>query len=167
MEDPPEVVLNPLRRPLVAALALYVGDRGVGGELAQDALARALVNWPRVAAAANPGAYVYRIGFNLARSRFRRLAAERHAHVRLAGRRATVAVDGPETASPTALAVRQAVEALPPRYRQVVACRFLADLSVADTALAMRCAEGTVKSLTAKALAQLPGAGLEELVLDG
>ncbi len=56
--------------------------------------------------------------------------------------------------------------ALPPRQRQVVAARFYADLSVTDTAVAMGCAEGTVKSLTSKALANLRTQGLVEVITD-
>jgi DNA-directed RNA polymerase specialized sigma24 family protein len=37
----------------------------------------------------------------------------------------------------------------------VVVLRFFADLSIADTALALRCSEGTVKSYTNRALTRL------------
>ncbi|WP_370325323.1 RNA polymerase sigma factor [Euzebya sp.] len=164
MEETPDAVLAPLARPLVAAVTLYVGDRGVAEELAQEAMARALVDWSRVRARDRPEAWVYRVAFNLARSRWRRRGAERRAYARH-GATGDASVDhGPQTT--TAVVVREAVAALPPRYRQVVACRYLADLSVADTAVAMGCAEGTVKSLTYKALATLRDVGLEEVVLD-
>lgn len=60
----------------------------------------------------------------------------------------------------TAIAVRQAVADLPPRQRQAILCRFYGQLSVAETAASMRCAEGTVKALTHQAIANLRGAGL-------
>jgi RNA polymerase sigma factor (sigma-70 family) len=44
---------------------------------------------------------------------------------------------------------------LPARQRAVVVLRFLADLSTADVADALRCAEGTVKSTLHSALAHL------------
>lgn len=164
MEATPDAVLEPLLRPLVAAVAVYVGDRGVAEELAQEAMARALVDWSRVRERDRPEAWVYRVAFNLARSRWRRRGAERRAYARH-GVAGDASVDhGPVTT--TAVVVREAVAALPPRYRQVVACRYLADLSVADTAVAMGCAEGTVKSLTHKALAALRDTGLDEVVLD-
>lgn len=156
-------MLAPLRRPLVAALAAYVGDRAVAEDLAQEALARAVLDWPRVASKDSPRAWVYRVAFNLARSRWRRRAAERRAYAKVGVD--PDSVDSSEEVTTTALAVRTAVEGLSPRYRQVVACRYLADLSVADTAVVMGCAEGTVKSLTHKALAVLR-AGLEEVALD-
>jgi RNA polymerase sigma-70 factor (ECF subfamily) len=47
------------------------------------------------------------------------------------------------------------LERLPPRQREAVACRFLRGLSIADTAAAMECAEGTVKATVFAALANL------------
>ena len=104
------------------------------------------------------------MAFNLARSRWRRRAAGRRAYARVGLREDRVA--GREDVSPMVLAVRAAVATLPPRYRQVIVCRFLADLAVAETSVVMGCAERTVKSLTHKALVALRGAGLEEVVRD-
>jgi RNA polymerase sigma factor (sigma-70 family) len=53
------------------------------------------------------------------------------------------------------LAVRAAVASLPPRQRAVLVLRYFDDLSVADAAAALDCAEGTVKSLTHQAIAAL------------
>ena len=48
-----------------------------------------------------------------------------------------------------------AIEALPPRQREVVACRFILHMSVRQTAQAMGCAEGTVKATVSAALAAM------------
>ena len=49
----------------------------------------------------------------------------------------------------------QALRALPARQRACVVLRYFDDLSVADTAAALGCTEGTVKSQTSRALASL------------
>ena len=51
--------------------------------------------------------------------------------------------------------VLAAVRRLPPRQRAVIALRYLADLTEAQTAAAMRCSTGTVKGYSARALAAL------------
>jgi DNA-directed RNA polymerase specialized sigma24 family protein len=48
------------------------GDLGLAEDLAQTALSRACVAWPRVRRAADPDAYIRKIMINSNRSRFRR-----------------------------------------------------------------------------------------------
>ncbi len=48
-----------------------------------------------------------------------------------------------------------AIKALPPRQGEVIACRYLRQMSVRETAAAMDCAEGTVKAAVSAALASL------------
>ena len=62
--------------------------------------------------------------------------------------------DPPETDERLGRLAR-AVEALPDRQREAIACRFLRGMSVAETARAMGCAEGTVKATVFKAVANL------------
>lgn len=49
----------------------------------------------------------------------------------------------------------EAIEELPARQREAIICRFLQGMSVAETARAMGCAEGTVKATVFKAVASL------------
>ena len=51
--------------------------------------------------------------------------------------------------------VRAALDSLPPRYREVVSCRYLLDLSEAETAQVLGIARGTVKSRLSRALDRL------------
>lgn len=151
---------NRTRTRLVGALSLYLGDPGVAEELANDALLRAVDLWEQVREMASPDGWVYAVSFNLARSRYRRLAAERRAHARLGHRPdSTVHHDHAE-----AVEVRAALGRLPRRQRQAVVCRYFLDLSAADTAVAMRCSVGTVKVHLRTALASLreSGLGLDE-----
>ncbi|MGI8867777.1 MAG: sigma-70 family RNA polymerase sigma factor [Mycobacteriales bacterium] len=55
----------------------------------------------------------------------------------------------------TALVVRQALAALPPRQRSIVVMRYLDDLTEAQTAKALGCSIGTIKSQNARALQSL------------
>jgi RNA polymerase sigma-70 factor (sigma-E family) len=49
----------------------------------------------------------------------------------------------------------RALRSLPPRQRVTLICRYYEGLDVAETAVVMRCSEGTVKSQTARGLAAL------------
>lgn len=149
-----------LRPALVGTLSLYCGDAEVAEELAQDTLARAWDRWPQVRTMTSPEAWAYRVALNLANSHYRRRAAERRARGRSTVPR--LASEDPDTAD--AVAVRQAVAALPPRQRAVLVLRYFSDVSVAQTAQLMGCAEGTVKALTHQAIAGLRAAvGTAEL----
>lgn len=147
------------------ALALFTGDRRLAEELAQEAFVRTCQHWETVRTLDAPGAWVHRVGINLAISRARR----RRTELRIVQQQGAVA----PTASAGADAgladevVRAAVAALPADERAVVVLRFHADLSVADTASALGVPEGTVKTRTRRALGRLRGAGLaatDELV---
>lgn len=150
----PAAFCSEMRAGLVGALALYCGDRGVAEELAQEALVRVWERWERIA---SPRAFTYRVAFNLARSSLRRRRAERRAHVRLQSRVHTVA-DLHDNA--TALAVKEAVRALPERQRTAIVARYYADMTVAEASVAMGCAHGTVKALTSQAITNLRRSGI-------
>lgn len=138
-------------RRLVRLLTLHAGSADVAQELAQEAMIRLCQHWPRVRTMDDPVAWLTRVAINLSTSRLRRRAAERRALGR--GFREPETVDPPNTE--TNLLVRQAVAGLPRRQRTALLLRFFADYSVSDTAALMGCAEGTVKSLTSKALQAL------------
>ena len=136
---------------LVGLLALYTGDRAVGEDLAQEVLLRAHQQWPRVRQMASPHAWLSSVGINLARSWWRRRYAEQRAYRRHGAGPAQVTEPEPSDV----VAIRRAVAALPPRQRAALVLRYYGDLSQAQTAEALGCAEGTVKSLTHKAVATL------------
>jgi RNA polymerase sigma-70 factor (sigma-E family) len=60
------------------------------------------------------------------------------------------------------LVLLQALAQVPPRQRAVLVLRYWADLSIADTAAALDCAPGTVKSQAAKGLQALRELLIEE-----
>ena len=63
--------------------------------------------------------------------------------------------DGPIASRDEIDRLAAALAALPARQREAVACRFLRQMSVKDTAKAMGCAEGTVKAAVFAALENL------------
>ncbi len=138
---------------LVGALSLYCGDAAIAEELAQEALARAYRDWKKVSQLDNPEGWVYRTAFNVAHSHFRRRTAERRANDR--ARTQAIASFETSDAAADAVALRSAVARLPRRQRTAVVLRFFADFSVAEVARLMECPDGTVKTLTRKALSVL------------
>ena len=127
------------------ALAVALGDRDLAVDATDEAMARAYPRWSTLAAYDNPGAWVYRVGLNWARSHRRRLAR------RLPWSQPTDELPAP-VADP---AVRDALLALPLKLRSVVVCRLLLDWSVDDTATALGVRPGTVQSRLHRALRTL------------
>jgi RNA polymerase sigma-70 factor (sigma-E family) len=139
------------RWPAMVRLAYgLTGDAGHAEDLAQAAFARAYASWGRVSRAGNPDAYVRRIliNANLSRVRRRRVAEELRADLA-----DTVAVQ-PQSPAPGA-ALLDALSRLGPRQRAVVVLRYWLDLSESETAAALNCSVGTVKSQASRALATL------------
>jgi RNA polymerase sigma-70 factor (sigma-E family) len=141
------------RWPAMVRLAYALtGDVGHAEDLAQAAFARAYASWGRVRRAGDPDAYVRRIVINEHRSRFRkhRVAEELRGDLTetLAG---ASQQQGPEEQQ----ALLDALRSLGPRQRAVVVLRYWLDLSEAETAAALNCSVGTVKSQASRALATL------------
>lgn len=136
---------------LLRLAVLLVGDRGHAEDLLQTALLRAAQRWRW--ARDHPEAYVRRTLVNLARDGWRR-SARRVAEKPLADTD-PAAVGDLAAGVVDRAALRAALAALPRRQREVVVLRFFADLSVADTAAALRTSEGTVKAHTSRAMARL------------
>lgn len=135
----PEAFCRRHWRPLAQSLAVYTGDVGLGQELAQESLARVLSRWPRVRRMGSPGGYAYRIGVNLARDALRGRARQRGTE--------PDAMKASWQDPTTRLVLDGALATLPPRQRLAVSLRYLADLSVSETADVMGCRPGTVKAL--------------------
>ncbi|HTU71919.1 MAG TPA: SigE family RNA polymerase sigma factor [Trebonia sp.] len=129
------------------------GDWHLAHDLVQDTLLKAYLHWPRVRQADSPEAYVQRILLNEARTRWRR--GERMVPVsRLPQGHEPAAPDvADEVARRAGLA--QALLALPLRQRATIVARYLEGMSERETAAALGCSEGTVKSQTSRALRTL------------
>src|SRR5271169_4823404 len=68
---------------LIAGLARYVGDVGVAEDLAHDALAAALEQWPSSGVPDNPGAWLMAVGKRRAVDLLRRRSALERKHEEL------------------------------------------------------------------------------------
>ena len=129
---------------LLGHLFLVTGDLHAAEEIVQEAFTRASMRWPRLRSYDVPEAWVRRVAMNLATDRARSLRRQTRALMRL----------GPPPAVPSVsvetLALVEALRTLPVRQRQAVVLHYLADLPVADIALALAVPSGTVKSLLAR-----------------
>lgn len=128
---------------LVAVTGSLCRDLGVAEELSQEAFLRAYRRWSHVATLDRPEFWVRRVALNLAVSRFRRLQAERRAVARTAARDEAAAAWTPPS---ELLTFWDALRSLPARQGKVAALFYVDDLSVAQIAELLGCAEGTVKS---------------------
>lgn len=139
----------------LAALAYRVGfrllgDRAEAEDVAQETLARAYVRWRRVSH--YPEAWVTRVATNVALDRLRGRQRLR--------RSTTSAAIGSIGQSDDAHAAERLdlarhVAALPRRQRQVVALRYLADMSEGEVARQLGCSPGSVKRHAHRAVTTL------------
>lgn len=122
-------------RPLTAYCYGLVGEPQVAADLAQEAFTRLFA---RVLTVRDPKAWLYLVATNLCRDVWR--GEEKH---RLLVQRA--AQQMPEHAAGPDLSVRDLVERLPQRLRDVVVLHYYADLPVAEVAAVLGRPTGTVK----------------------
>ena len=127
---------------VVALIGVLTGNRWVAEDLAQEAFLRAHRDWDQVGRMDSPEGWVRRVAMNLSHSRFRRLRSEAAVRLRLGTGRPTF-----QTLEPQDDAFWDEVRRLPQRQAQAVALRYLEDLPVADVAVIMATAEGTVRAL--------------------
>lgn len=138
-------------RGLLRLAYVLCGDPAEAEDIVGDVFARA---WPRLSRGKidDPGAYLRRAVVNAVASwRRHRFVVRREALRRRP--------EPPVTDASGQMAERDllwsALRALPVGQRQVIALRFLEDLSETETAATLGVAQGTVKSRTARALEAL------------
>ena len=156
------------QRSLLRTVWLLTDDWAAAEDLVQTALMRVWPHWARVSADDGRDRYVRRIMVNKAID-WRRRRWNREVPTAVLPEPGAV---GDPASGAAQLGLIDAVRSLPPRQRATIVLRFLDDVSAADTAAdtaaAMGCSVGTVKSQTAKALASLRRhPGLADLQLEG
>lgn len=125
---------------LATQLFLHTGSTAEAQDVVQEAMCRAYDRWHVVADHDDPVAWVRRVAWNLATSRWRRM---RRGIELLTRDRLVESTPGP---GPDRIAIGAALATLPPRQRQAVILHYLEDLPIAEIAVLTGAAEGTVKS---------------------
>jgi len=135
---------------LLRTAVLLTGDRPAAEDLVQEVYARVYVRWRWIRGAPEP--YARKTLANLVTNRWRRKG--RKPEVALAEQHDRPTPDGTDRH-----AVRDqlltALQELPPRQRAVIVLRYYEDLTEVQTAEALGCTVGTVKSQTSRALDKL------------
>ncbi|GAA2646471.1 SigE family RNA polymerase sigma factor [Paractinoplanes durhamensis] len=134
------------------ATLLTAGDGHLAEDLVQSTLTKLYVAWPAFRRADNPDGYLRRTLVNA-------LTDEKRRWWRRHERSMAQLPDRPHATSAylddRSDGLRAALRELPPKMRAALVFRYFYDLDVADTADALGCSEGTVKSQTARALDRL------------
>jgi RNA polymerase sigma-70 factor (sigma-E family) len=143
-------VLASRGRLLRTAALLASGDAHVAEDLVQTVLLRMYLSWPRIRPETRD-AYARKMLVNAL------VDERRRPHARHERNEAEVPDMAVEPTLPTEgdADVFRALAELPPRMRAAVVLRHLNDASVTETAEALGCSEGTVKSQTARGLDHL------------
>jgi len=138
------------RASLVRVAALLVsGDMAKAEDVVQTALTKLYLAWPRVRKD-TAGAYARRCVVNAAIDDRRSLFGRRE---RVAAQVPDFAAVDPQRGDATAMIALLAT--LPTGMRAAVVLRYVEGLSIAETAHAMGCSEGNVKSQSARGLDRL------------
>ena len=134
---------------IVRALSLALGDEHLARDAASEGFAKALARWNRVGRYDNPAGWIYRVGLNWGRSRWRRSRREVSEH-------ATNDVERPAAdTEPSDPRVIPALRQLSVDHRVVVVARYYLDWSEQQIADALDIRPGTVKSRLSRALDRL------------
>jgi RNA polymerase sigma-70 factor (ECF subfamily) len=126
---------------LTVQLFAYFGDRQEAQDVVQEAFCRAYARWGKVSRYDDPVAWVRRVAWNLALSRWRRTRTA--LNFLRKQRPVEPQVDGP---SAERVAMVEALATLPDHHRRAMVLRYLGDLTVTEIAAREGVAEGTVKS---------------------
>lgn len=149
-QDFEEFVVLRSQSLLRTAYLLCGGDRGAAEDLLQDVLERMFVRWRRIKGPPEP--YARAALANASANRWRRRSRKPEADWEQAG---TSSVRGHEDAVVVQDTVLRALAELPPKMRTVLVLRFFDDLTEAQTATALGCGRGTIKSQTSRGLARM------------
>jgi RNA polymerase sigma-70 factor (sigma-E family) len=170
MRDETEFVefAQAVRGQLRRTAFLMCGDWDQASDHVQEGLIRVYVAWPRLTRGGREHAYARKAVVSAFLDH-----ARRRSSTEVPAETDHNLPSGQDVAESVALrsALMSALASLPKRQRACVVLRYFDDLSVADTAAALGCSQGTVKSQTSRALASLKstfeGSPVGDLVTEG
>lgn len=128
---------------------VMVSDPDRAEDATQEAFVRACQRWGTVRRMEHPLAWIYVVALNEERRRWRRARGDDNGLV------GDVFVPDHASAVVASVRLRAGLATLTPRQRAAVLLRYSADLSIADIACALGCADGTVKATLHQALGRL------------
>jgi RNA polymerase sigma-70 factor (ECF subfamily) len=126
-------------RELTAALALSTGDRETAQDLAHEVFVRALDREEQLRAHPNPRAWLFRTGYGLASNRWKLLLRRRR-------KMGVVGPTPPQEDWDAVLDLREGLEKLPRRQRDVLILHLYLGYRIPEVASMLGLAEGTVHS---------------------
>ena len=124
--------------PVYRAAYMLCGDPSMAEDATQEAFARALVRWRRLGEQPWVGGWVTTTALNIARRQMRR--------------RSPLRAQPTPVADPGAdIDLVRGIRRLPRRQQEAIVLHYLHDMTVADTAIAIACGPGTVKTHLSRA----------------
>ena len=162
-----ETVFRTERPRLVGGLLRLVRSLDLAEDLAQDALAAALVDWPRTGVPDRPGAWLMATARRRAMDRFRRARMQARHHAVLAADREEARTPAPETALDDeigdeilTLIVTACHPMLAPEARAALTLRLVGGLTIAEIARAFLSTEAAIGQRITRAKRAIAEAGL-------
>ncbi|WP_117214682.1 RNA polymerase sigma factor [Allorhizocola rhizosphaerae] len=137
---------------LTAQLTAYLADPAAAEDVVQEAFLRAWQRWRQIRDYEDPVAWIRRVAWNLATSRWRRIVRDARLARQHDRNEAVTAALGPDN-----VALMTALRRLPPNHRRVIVLHYLADLPVADIVQDLGVPRGTVLSWLHRGRAELAG----------
>jgi RNA polymerase sigma-70 factor, ECF subfamily len=135
-----DVVFDAHYQRLVRALTLVAGDPETAADAVQEAFVKAHLRWRRISRYDDPVGWVRRVAINQLRDDHRRRGRRQRALSRLASREQTV------TMPPEIDEFDRLLAELPKQQRATTALFYVDGLTIAEIAVALGLAEGSVKS---------------------
>jgi RNA polymerase sigma factor (sigma-70 family) len=136
---------------VLRSVTVTVGDRDLAEEATAEAFARAYARWPEPLTMDSPLGWLHKVAVNDVRGRWRRSRLEKRVLARIA---AQPHPQGPPPEVPDD-AVWNAVAALPARTRQMIALRYVLDMTDAQVAETLGVSRGHVSASLSRARKEL------------